>query len=828
MPLPSLVNDTEDATLLKDGKSGGWRSRFRNALPVAIALIVGIGLSISAWRAVWNWDERLAQAELNAVGEDHALALQNGFNEYLGKVAAVRALFDASDDPVSRNEFTAFATRLLHDQASILRINWVPRIRQSEKEKHEAAAAREGMPWYRIKQLLVDRVPDPMSASYDHFPIFYSTTPPNPGVYGLDVATQPTRRRALERARDGDMITTSANVTIRGANNSSSIGFVAVMPVYLRGQPHVTIEDRRHNIAGFVAGVFQFPAMTEAILQTTTVARGADIYLFPGLTASEEPVYVHPSRLRKAPLKSKNLNEILQNLHWSGELKVGDTSWTIVATAVPDGPLAARHDRAWIVLGSGLLITLGLVAYICVSGRYARRLLIANKRVSELAQMDELTGLANRRAFFERLTAVFVAAQRGAPPFAVLYFDLDHFKDVNDTLGHPIGDRLLRRVTERLQGVLRNDDLLARFGGDEFAVLQGNAGDAATAGALAAKLSEVLAAPYKIGGNEVRISASIGIAFYSSDVSGPEAMMIQADLALYRAKEDGRNCVRFHSIDLDEQVRERVTIADDLRLAIERGELMLHYQPQVEVSSGRIVGLEALIRWRHPTRGMISPALFIPIAERTGNIVALGTWAFDEACRQLKIWQDLGIAPDVLAVNFSALQFKKPYNLDCCYVAASLAKWGVSPMRIEIELTETALMEVTQQHNGMLERMREMGLKIAIDDFGTGYSSLNYLTLYPFNRLKIAQELMFRVAIDSRSATVVRAAIGLANDLGIEVIAEGVETAEQAKFLTSAGCELAQGYYFSRPVEAERTTALLRKGRIDLIPQRESEDIIAA
>ena len=272
--------------------------------------------------------------------------------------------------------------------------------------------------------------------------------------------------------------------------------------------------------------------------------------------------------------------------------------------------------------------------------------------------------------------------------------------------------------------------------------------------------------------------------------------------------------MRFHSADLDRQVGERVVIADELRGAIERNELQLHYQPEVELRTGRIVGLEALLRWRHRQRGSIPPSVFIPIAERTGQIYALGRWVLDDACRQFKLWQDEGIAPEVLGVNVSALQFKASAPIDRD-VAASLDKWGVAPGKIELELTESVLMEITQQHSDRFNDLRRLGVRIAIDDFGTGYSSLSYLANYPINRVKIAQELVFGVDTDHRNAAIVRAAIRLAHELGIEVIVEGVETEGQEKFLLSAGCGQAQGYYFARPVDAARTTELLRIGRIE-------------
>jgi diguanylate cyclase (GGDEF)-like protein len=429
----------------------------------------------------------------------------------------------------------------------------------------------------------------------------------------------------------------------------------------------------------------------------------------------------------------------------------------------------------------------------------------------ERAQTDVLTGLANRRMFLDRVCVAFADARRNGTPFVVHSLDLDQFKDVNDTMGHPAGDWLLCQVADRLKACVRETDLVARFGGDEFAVLQTGANDPATdAGALAAKIGAVLAAPYEIEGATVNVTVSIGIARYQPELTSPEAIMIQADLALYRAKEDGRKCYCFHSPELDRQVRERVAITDDLRGAIGRSELELYYQPQVELATGHVLGLEALLRWKHPTRGLVSPTQFIPIAERSGSIIEIGKWVFEEACRQYHVWRTDGVAPNLLAVNFSATQFKAGADLEHD-IAACLKRWAIAPECIEIELTESVLMHVSEQHGDILERMRRSGLHIALDDFGTGYSSLSYLTTYPVNRLKIAQQLVFGVTTERRSATVVRAAIRLARDLNIDLIAEGVENADQAKFLLSAGCRQAQGYHFGRPMDAASATEFLRQ-----------------
>jgi diguanylate cyclase (GGDEF)-like protein len=462
-----------------------------------------------------------------------------------------------------------------------------------------------------------------------------------------------------------------------------------------------------------------------------------------------------------------------------------------------------------------------VLAYMLASVRHTLRLESANSRILELAQTDLLTNLANRRAFTKRLSTAFAATWSGAPPFAVLYLDIDNFKDVNDTLGHAMGDLLLKEVVHRLRNSMRTGDLVARFGGDEFAILLNEIGDPAAAEDFALRIARHLSAPFSIKGHKIRITSSIGIALYSPQVAGAEAMMMQADLALYGAKDNGRNCYRFHSQDLDLVVRDRVRVADELRLALDHGELELYYQPQVELATGRIIGLEALVRWNHKTRGLLTPAAFIPIAERTGAILPLGKWIFDSACQQLKLWRAEGIAPPVLSVNVSGVQFKSAGELERD-VEESLGRWSISPGDIELELTESVLMEATQRHSNTLQNLRQLGVKIAIDDFGTGYSSLKYLTQYSVNRLKLAQEFVFRITVDYRNAAVVRATIRLASELGLEVIAEGVETEAQVRFLLAAGCEQAQGYFFSRPVPAQQASELLRAGRIEPVAESTS------
>jgi diguanylate cyclase len=787
----------------------GW---IRHLVPSLVTATIGVALSVTAAFMVSLSEDRHAKSAFNSIAENYSMVLQNGVNEYLTKLVALRSLFDSSEDHVTRGEFEAFARPVLQSNSAIQTLSWVPRVLRSERADHELAAAQEGLSGYEIKVFAPGGSSAASPEADEYFPIFYATVPKSSRLYGLDLRSEPPTLAELEYARDGDRLGFSqvpALVSAAGAQH----GFIFSLPVYRRGSPHDTVENRRRNLVGFVHGSFVTARMIGTIISASTTSRGADLLFYePGAGPEALPLYVHSSRVRKVALVPTPRASLTTELQWSRNLTAGGEHWmTLVAVPAPGGPLMGRHDRAWIVLIFGLIISGGVSAYLGASGRHTLRLMQANQKVFELAHLDALTALANRRAFIERLDSAFVACQHGAAPFAVLYFDLDQFKDVNDTLGHPIGDALLRQVADRVKSAVRAGDMVARFGGDEFAVLQNDVVDLAAASTLAAKIGKVLAAPYLIEGSEIHITASIGVSRYTPDVVGPDAMMIQADLALYRAKAEGRNCFRFHSEDLDHQVQERMALTDELRGALGRNELELHYQPQVEIASGRIVGLEALLRWNNPKRGSVPPSIFIPIAERTGLILLLGQWVLDAACRQLRSWQDQGIAPELVAVNCSAVQFKGSSDLEQD-VTASLGRWGIAPEMIEIELTESVLMEVTQEHSDRFERLRNLGIRLAIDDFGTGYSSLNYLTTYPVNRLKIAQELVAGVDSDSRSATVVRTAIRLGRELGVEVIAEGVETEAQAKFLASAGCKHGQGYYFSRPVNAERATQLLRMG----------------
>ena len=470
----------------------------------------------------------------------------------------------------------------------------------------------------------------------------------------------------------------------------------------------------------------------------------------------------------------------------------------------------------------------------------------ADERIARMAHYDGLTGLANRSVFIAALERNILWAGRCAGSFAVLYLDLDHFKDVNDTLGHSVGDVLLRTVAERLQASVRPVDIVARFGGDEFAVLVSDIKDPANAAAVSERVLEAvdqqatpqaevaaevaaeaaavavgiterivtaLTEPFTIENNRIHSGASVGIAIYGPDSPDAESMLAHADLALYRAKAEQRGSYRFFSNGMDAEVRARVSMGRELREALASDQFVLMYQPQVEILTGRIVGLEALVRWFHPTLGMLGPVEFIPEAERNGLIVPLGRWIMREACRQARQWLDAGTAPPLISVNVSSAQFRTSFRLEED-IAATVAEFRLPPRLLELELTESVLMEASRDHNGLLSRLRAKGHRIVIDDFGTGYSSLDYLRRYPVDRIKIAQTFIADIGIESGNDAIVRAGLGLARELNIEVVVEGVETADQLQLLQALGARIVQGYYFARPMPAGPVSELLRVGKI--------------
>jgi len=573
-------------------------------------------------------------------------------------------------------------------------------------------------------------------------------------------------------------------------------------------EPGVT-EDGPHAQAAVIRNILDQPAVIAAAAVGLT--DGA-----PSARDATAPIVMSVKFIDSDVLAGIALQLRLAHLRKvdSGEaLPTGDLSYDIDG---PAGRLIARF--AWTPKQPGAEIVSSVIPFIAVALagfallaafvlRYMRRTAVAiaagESRLRHLAMHDPLCGLPNRIFFGERLEAVIEEVRAGSSPAAVFYIDLDHFKDVNDTLGHPVGDELIRNVTLRLSHTLRGDDLVARLGGDEFAVISSIGDDSVKMMSMAQRMIAAICAPYTIGGQNIVIGASIGIAVIDNKSGGSADIMRYADMALYRAKNEGRNRACIYDAAMDADLSKRRLLEGDLREAIENNGLHLLYQPIVNKSGEKVIGVEALCRWTHATRGEIPPSEFIAAAEQSGLIIELGAWVLRRACLDGLAWPELTVA-----VNVSPLQFRRTDFVET--VERILAETGFDPSRLEIELTESVLLGNVDSAEAAMLRLKALGVRIALDDFGTGYSSLLYLRRFPFDKLKIDRSFVHSIEKAADAAAIVHAVVSLGRGLGMKVTAEGVETADQQLFLRAAGVHSMQGYRFGKATTVAEITARLQ------------------
>jgi diguanylate cyclase (GGDEF)-like protein len=589
--------------------------------------------------------------------------------------------------------------------------------------------------------------------------------------------------------------------SIRGRRIASVPGEYALASVDPPGNPRPSAGLVR------VQNFLNRPAIVAALTMTSADDRA-------GVAAGPPPVLIAVSYLDRGFVRAIGLRLDLTELRLLGfePPAPGESVFPLIGD---DGRLIDRF--AWTPSRPGAQIVRTVVPFLGIAFgcfallaafvmRYMRTtaatIAAGEDRLRHLAMHDPLSGLPNRAYFAERLAGIIEEVGRSNGRAAVLSIDLDRFKDVNDTLGHLVGDALIRSVADRLVPVVREGDLVARLGGDEFAVITSNVADLAGLQAITDRLIESVRAPYQVMGHTIVIGASIGIALIDRQSGDSADIMRCSDVALYRAKNDGRNRACIYDADMDADLRERKELEQDLRDAIEHDRLSLAYQPIVNPAGELMVGAEALCRWRHAARGDIAPSVFIPIAERSDLIVALGEWVLRQACREATAWPGL-----VLAVNVSPLQFRRPDFVRV--VERILAETGLEPTRLELEVTETTLIGNVEDAEVAMRRLKKLGVRLSLDDFGTGYSSLLYLRSFPFDKLKIDRSFVRNIESAPEAAAIVHAIVGLGRGLGMKVTAEGVETAEQHLFLRVAGVHSIQGFRFGRPAPAHAIAARL-------------------
>jgi diguanylate cyclase (GGDEF)-like protein len=901
-------------------------ARVFGVAPLLIAGIISIFVSFVTWRLTAASEDRAFALEYTQRADSQATLLQNSIASYLDKLYAVRAFFDSSDHAISRDEFESFGKALLEKNPAILNIAWITRVKRDERAAHEHAAALDGLVDYHIRALGPNDTLPVSPERDEYFPKFYSTEKRTSRAYGLDLSSERGRERALAHIRDADVLSISPPLVLH-IGQGDRRGFWAVLPVYARGLPHESVEQRRDNLLGFVQGVFQIGAFVDSII--AAVKSPATLYFFAPDAKPNDPPFYFTSHLGSGPIEAKSQSDLAAVLHRTFPLNFGDVQWTLVLTLQDADLLSKRRQRSSILLICGLLLSGILITFIWSTRRSSQLLRQANSKlhdqkialdtalenmsqglcmydadgrirlfnerfakmmgvcaeslkdaffidlikrrqasgdftsdpeafsaqvlaaahegrsdtrifdtsagcalricdqpmedggwvatveditqsrraqalISHMAHHDALTDLANRTLLIERLKDALAALDAEGCSLAVHYIDLDRFKDVNDTVGHDGGDLLLKTIATRLCSVARADDVVARVGGDEFVVVQTGILDGDQADKFARRLVSAVTAPIKLGEQAMIPTVSIGVAMAPKDGVNPAQLFKSADLALYKAKADGRNCVRAFMSDMGADLHARFKLEKMIRDAVRDGNFVLHYQPIFEVVSRRLVGFEALLRLPDHDGKLIPPSEIIPLAEEMRLIDKIGAWALREACHTAAGW------PETLsvAVNLSSAQFALGRVSEI--VAKTLCEAGLAAHRLELEITEGLMLGNTDAIMAELDALKAMGVRIVMDDFGTGYSSLSYLWRFPFDKIKIDRSFMQGFDGTSHDATtVVKAIIALGRQLKMAVVVEGVETAAQLAFLEHADGDQAQGFLLGRPLPASEVSAIV-------------------
>lgn len=779
-----------------------WRPRWKTvALPMVLALGV-VGVAFQQLKAAQEevQKQRFFQ-EATALTE----RLQRRLTVQTDSVLAVARLMEVAGER-SAAVFRRATAEWLSRYPATQNFAWYPLLTHGERAAFEREASAEFQRPFAVR------------ARNAHGELFVSGAEPlylpirrveplagNAAALGLDVLNSPQTGPTVKAAiRTGLPQVTPGFRLVQETGDQR--GVVMYQMVYRPGTP----EDQRRGeqgLVGAVAGAFRMDDIVRAVRGDDSDPQYQDTGYFSVCLIDPAAPNVN-QRLSGPPGCG---GDTATRVRYFSSLPVwfGERTWLLQVAA---GPLFERSDNGWVTWGTltvSLLSVAMLGTFLLVLTGQTRRteqlvvertleLAQSNAGLHELAMFDALTGLANRTHWTNQARHTLEAARRHGDSLAVVFVDLDHFKNVNDSLGHSVGDLLLKAVAQRLQSCLRAQDVMARQGGDEFVVLLTRLPSHDAAAAVAQKMVATMGPPFKLQGHEVRVSASLGLAWFDGGEDDVDTLLRHADMAMYQAKATGRNGWCFYEPDMERSVSQRLLVETGLRRAIAQHELVLHYQPQIDCQTGVVVAVEALVRWQHPELGLLLPGRFVPQAENNGQIDELGAWVMRTACHQLRAWQAVGITGVTMAVNVSAVEFARPTFIP--RLRQVLRETGIDPAGLELEITETALMQALPELVERLGEIARMGVSLALDDFGTGYSSLGYLKRLPLHRLKIDRSFVRDLPGDKEDEAIVLATLSMAHALGLVVVAEGVELGVQRSFLAEHGCDHVQGWLVARPM----------------------------
>jgi diguanylate cyclase (GGDEF)-like protein len=792
-------------------KSARWSGHSRYT-SVILTAIVGTLLTIGAFLLVCTWQYGIAIDDFQSKAKGCLASVNADLSAAATMMDTVAAFIASTDHPVSANEFARFSAAV-HEQVPGLRnIAWAPRITLEERPAFERAARAAGMADYEILQFGPHLSLTRATPRAEYYPLIYvEAQGGNRNLLGLDVISETLRAAAARRAMRTGQPAATPPIDVPSIKQPGA-GVLSYMPVDSSRSGN---GGGVRSVQGLVLGVFDIPEIVGTIVAKNAAAHGLNVDLFnQAIRSSRRRIY--QSSAPAAAERQPALTALLAGAHWQGTILLIDQPIGAIVT-----PVKPLNFARWTVIG----ITTLLVGF-AMTAMSVRQLLLAvqrtrqleslttnlqattlmlhanNERITQISRHDPLTGMPNRVLLRERMDQAIARLRRG-DPFGLLFLDLDHFKDVNDTLGHGAGDTLLCAVAERIMSCVRDVDTAARLGGDEFAILLADVPDQRTIATTAKRLIDSISKPYAIDTAPVVIGVSIGAAIATSEASA-DTLTAQADLAMYEAKNAGRGTFRLFENRLQTSVDEKQLLERDLRQGLACNELQVYYQPIVDLAENRVSCFEAFLHWSHPGRGVVPPDQFIPVAEECGLIERLGAWVLRTACADAAGWPQ----PIKVAVKISALQFKDATLLNT--ILRCLKTSGLPPDRLQIEITGAALRKHSERALPLLRQARKLGVGVAFDDLGIGYSSLTSLLIFPFDRLKIDRSLIAQIQASASAAAIVRAVIGLGTSLNVTTTAEGIETIEQLDLVRSYGCNEAQGYLFAHAQPNAQVPDLLR------------------